>query len=82
MISEELKEKILPHLREIMPREDWDKIPGFFERVYYVKYNDSQYAYVMGYWGDPNPVVAFDESTGLFLGVVMQDWALEHGVLV
>jgi hypothetical protein len=38
--------------------------------------------YVLGYWGDPNPVICFDVVTFEFLGVSTQEYAIKHGVLL
>ena len=82
MLSEEIKEKLLPHIQEIVPEENWGDIPSFFSEVYLIDYEDGVKAFVFGYWDDPNPVICFDAETFEFLGVAMQDWTREHGVLV
>lgn len=86
MISKEIQEKLTPHIQGIVPQEFWDDIPGFFERVYLMDYyignSELRKVYVLGYWGDPNPVVCFDVLSGEFLGVATQEYALEHGILL
>jgi hypothetical protein len=85
MISKKIQEKLTPSIREIVPRQYWTDIPGFYNQVYMMDYyigDEIRKVYVLGYWGDPNPVICFDVVTFEFLGVSTQEYALKHGVLL
>lgn len=80
MLSDEVLEKLIPHVKSMMPKQDWHKIGTLFEKVYLLDYDEDHDAYVFGYWNQYNPLLAFDTKTYTFLGVVMQDFVEEHGV--
>lgn len=79
MISKEIIEKLMPGLQEIVPEEDWAIIPNFFEKVYRLKYNEEHDAYILNIWDDDLPALAFDMEDYKFLGVVTEEFAVEHG---
>jgi len=81
-IKEFLLEKLSPAIKELVPEENWGDIPSFFRRIYVCEYAENVNAYVVGYWDDPNPLLALNSDGYQFVGVVMQDWVEEHGTLV
>ena len=81
-IKDFLIEKLTPAIRELVPEENWNDIPSFFSRVYAVEYEKGVDAYVVGYWDDPNPLLALDTVEYRFIGIVMQDWVEEHGIQI
>lgn len=81
-MKEILIEQMREGIQEVVPEENWGDIPSFFEKVYVVKYNEFYDAYVVGYWDQPNPLLAIDAEEYEFLGVVMQDWVEEHGTRI
>ena len=81
-MKEFLIEKLSPAIKELVPEDNWDDIPSFFRRIYLVEYEENVKTYVVGYWDDPNPLLALNIEGYKFVGVVMQDWVEEHGTLV
>ena len=80
--KEYLIEKLTPAIKEIVPEENWNDIPSFFSRVYAVEYEDGVNAYVVGYWDEPNPLLALHADEYTFIGIVMQEWVEGHGIRI
>lgn len=72
-------EQLLPSVLEIIPEEERDLLPELFEKIYIAEYDENHTAYLLSYWTREVPAVAFDVNSSEFLGVVTQEWAIEHG---
>lgn len=82
MLSDEIMEKLVPHIKNMMSKHEWHNIGKLFEKVYLMEYDENHDAYVIGYWGSLNPLLCFDTKTYSFLGVAMEDYVKEHGTLI
>ena len=82
MISDELKQLILPHLRDHLMEQDWKYIEDMFTEVYFTKF-----AGVPRVTLKPHPelgeiAMQFDYLTGTFLEITQWDYIKEIGVLL
>lgn len=82
MLSDEIMEKLMPHVKNVIPKQEWHNLGEIFKEVYLMDYDENHDAYVIGYWGSANPLLCFDTKTCSFLGVVMEDYVKEHGMPV
>ena len=81
MISKEIITGLMPKLQEVIPKEDWDTLPLFFKKIYKLQYTD-YIGYALAIWGDELPAVIFNVDTYEYMGVVTQEYAIEHGEVI
>lgn len=80
MISNELKERILPHLKEVILPNHWYRIPMMFQEVYEISFNDNPDTHIVIHDKlEDAPAVGFSSMTGSFIEPYHWEYAKEHG---
>ena len=79
MISDELVERITPHLKGWIDESDYDKIPSWFEEAYLMDDKEGHKFVALGF-GEEAPLLVFDFVTGEYRGVYLEEYVRMHGV--
>lgn len=82
MLSDKDLERLVPHLKQYLPKNQYHKIGELVEKVYLYDYNGELKTYSMGFSSEESPFLCFDIRTYSFVGVASPDHVKKHGELI
>ena len=83
MITEELKQRLTPHIKEQLQEEDYPKVEGMLKECYRLLEDGEPIIVVSNKpFGNYDLTMKFHEETGEFLGPEQMSYAREYGELL
>lgn len=81
MLSESILEKLVPHIKMVLAKEDYHILSNMFQEVYKVSFSDGD-VYVLGDKTNEMPWIKFDVKTYAYKGIMMYEDAVKFGELI
>ena len=81
MLSDATLEKLVPHIKMVLPKEDYHRLNNMLYEVYIVSFSDGD-VYVLGDKTIEAPWLKFDTKTYAFKGIMLYEDAVRFGRLI